>query len=157
MSDLRGRSAIVTGGAQGIGAAFARALAGAGTDVLIFDLTDAGETAERIAREAGTRCLAHIGDVSQESDVTAAVARAVGAFGKIDVLVNNAAYMSTVPIVPHVELDQETWAKVMAVNLRGPFLMAKHTKTLAFADAHLVKEISQADSFGIRRSMPQFE
>ncbi len=126
MSDLKGRSAIVTGGAQGIGAAFVRALAGAGADVLIFDLANAGGVAERVAREAGTRCVAHTGDVSLESDVTGAVERAIGAFGKIDILVNNAAFMSTVPIVHHTEIEQETWDKVMAVNLRGPFLMAKH-------------------------------
>ena len=126
MGSLDGRVAIVTGGAQGIGRRFAEALAGAGAAVAIFDLEDASGAARAIEAETGSRCLCVAGDVSREADVARAVESVCGAFGRIDILVNNAAYMSAVPIVPHAELTAETWDRVMAVNLRGPFLMVKH-------------------------------
>jgi len=126
VGSLDGRVAIVTGGAQGIGRRFAEALAGAGAAVAIFDLEDASGAARAIEAETGSRCLCVAGDVSREADVARAVESVCGAFGRIDILVNNAAYMSAVPIVPHAELTVETWDRVMAVNLRGPFLMVKH-------------------------------
>jgi NAD(P)-dependent dehydrogenase (short-subunit alcohol dehydrogenase family) len=126
MGDLGERAAIVTGGAQGIGRHFALALARAGAAVAIFDLEDASAAARAIAEDTGARCISVTGDVSNEGDVARAVEAVIAAFGRIDILVNNAAYMSAVPIVPHAELTVETWDRVMAVNLRGPFLMVKH-------------------------------
>src|SRR6516162_2249169 len=111
MARLSGRAAIVTGGAKGIGRHYARALAAEGARVMIADIADGKELAQQIAAEHGANSVASaIADVSDETAVKALVAAAVERFSKIDVLVNNAAL----------------WDKVMAVNLRGPFLMVKH-------------------------------
>ncbi|HXJ77060.1 MAG TPA: SDR family NAD(P)-dependent oxidoreductase [Candidatus Methylomirabilis sp.] len=114
---LDGQAAIVTGGGQGIGRGIAVALASEGADVAIFDVnvTAAGETAVAI-REQGRRALALEVDVTNPARVDAATAEAVGAFGRLDVLVNNAGWT---PNEPFVDSSPETWSKVVAVNYMG--------------------------------------
>lgn len=126
MGQLDGRVAIVTGGAKSLGLTFCRALAAQGASIVVFDIVDGVAAADRIAKEFGVTTLAITGDVSREDEVTKAVAAAIARFGRIDILVNNAAYFATIPIVPHTELATDEWDRVMEVNLRGPFLMAKH-------------------------------
>src|ERR1700704_1959919 len=127
MSRLSGRTAIVTGGAKGIGRHYSRALAAEGARVMIADIADGTQLAQEIAAEYGANSVASaITDVSDEHAVKALVAATVERFGRIDVLVNNAALFAPLQETKCTEIDADLWDKVMAVNLRGPFLMVKH-------------------------------
>ena len=127
MSRLSGRAAIVTGGAKGIGRHYAEALAAEGAQVMIADIAD-GEALAReiVARHGQGAAESFVFDVSKEDEVKALVERTLARFGKIDVLVNNAAVFANLAQVPLTDIDVALWDKVMAVNVRGPFLMAKH-------------------------------
>ena len=117
---LDGKVALVTGGARGIGFAIARRLADDGASIAVLALhTDSAERAARDIRAAGGAAIPIVGDVSEEDDVSAAVARAVEAFGRLDVMVNNAG---TIALGPVTDTSVETWDRLMAVNLRGVFL-----------------------------------
>src|SRR6195256_676366 len=127
MSRLSGRTAIVTGGAKGIGRHYSRALAAEGARVMIADIADGREVADEIAAKYGSNSVASaVTDVSDENSVKALVAATIERFGKIDVLVNNAALFAPLQETKCTEIDADLWDKVMAVNLRGPFLMVKH-------------------------------
>ncbi len=115
---LEGRVAIVTGAGQGIGRAIAEKLRAEGASVVVADKNS--ETAEKTAAEIGG--TAHVTDVSDPDQVSALVTAAVGQFGKIDILVNDAAI---VPFVPWEDLDFAEWRRVMSVNIDGVFLMCK--------------------------------
>jgi NAD(P)-dependent dehydrogenase (short-subunit alcohol dehydrogenase family) len=124
---LEGRVAIVTGGAKGIGRHYALALAQEGARVVLADIADGTEVVEAIAAEHGSEAiLGAVFDVSDEASVKDLVARTVERFGRIDVLVNNAALFAPLRQTPCTEIDASLWDRVMAVNLRGPFLMVKH-------------------------------
>lgn len=118
MGKLDGRVAIVTGAAQGIGKAIADKLASEGASVVVADLNGAG--AEAAAPEGG---LGMQVDVSSEADVKRMVADTVSHFGKLDVLVNDAAI---VPFVAWDDLDFAEWRRIMSVNLDGMFLCCLH-------------------------------
>lgn len=122
--DLGGRSAIVTGGAMGIGLGIARRLHEAGASVVIADLDpDAAErVAEELLAKRGGSAVSVRVDVSDPDDVERMVDAAVEAFGGIDVLVNNAGIF---PIVPLSELDLDTFQRVLGVNLTGLYLCTK--------------------------------
>ena len=120
MGRLDGKSAIVTGGAVGLGEAYVRALVAEGASVLIADIADGSDLVD----ESDGSVLAMTTDVSRERDVRDAVARAMDAFGSIDVLVNNAAIFSTLDAQSLTAIDVDLWDRIIAVNVRGPFLMA---------------------------------
>jgi NAD(P)-dependent dehydrogenase (short-subunit alcohol dehydrogenase family) len=101
-------------------------LAAAGASVVIVDIVDAGTLAQEIESDTGSRALAIIADVSDEGSVKTLIAQAVATFGRIDVLVNNAAIASVLKHADPTEIDVELWDRVMAVNVRGPFLTCKH-------------------------------
>jgi NAD(P)-dependent dehydrogenase (short-subunit alcohol dehydrogenase family) len=127
MARLAGRAAIVTGGARGIGRHYSAALAAAGASVMIADIADGAALAEEIAARHGANCVASaVCDVSEEAQVKALVDRTLARFGRIDILVNNAALYATLPPVKCTDIDVALWDRVMAVNVRGPFLMVKH-------------------------------
>jgi NAD(P)-dependent dehydrogenase (short-subunit alcohol dehydrogenase family) len=127
MPRLSGRTAIVTGGAKGIGRHYAHALAAEGASVVIADIADGSEVAAEIANRHGANSvLAMVADVSEEASVKALVAATMEQFGRIDVLVNNAALFAPLAETKCTEIDAALWDRVMAVNLRGPFLMVKH-------------------------------
>jgi 3-oxoacyl-[acyl-carrier protein] reductase len=123
MGRFEGRVAIVTGAAQGIGAAIARRLADEGAQVAVVDLTAdrAQGTADEIVK-AGGQALAVGADVSKTADVQAAVAAVVAAYGHVDVLVNNAGITRDNLLF---KMTDEDWDSVIAINLRSAFLMSR--------------------------------
>jgi NAD(P)-dependent dehydrogenase (short-subunit alcohol dehydrogenase family) len=121
---LEGRVAIVTGGARHIGAAYCRRFATEGAGVVIADILDGDSVVEEI-RSKGGRALALKVDVSSEQDANRMAAEAVKAFGRIDILVNNAAIFINIQRHPFYEITSEEWDRVSAVNIKGPFLCAK--------------------------------
>jgi NAD(P)-dependent dehydrogenase (short-subunit alcohol dehydrogenase family) len=114
---LEGKVALVTGGARGIGRAIAERFAAEGASVAILALH--ADSAARTASELGGAALGLGGDVASEDDVRRAVAETVVAFGRLDVMVNNAGAIELGPVV---DTAAETWDRVVAVNLRGAFL-----------------------------------
>lgn len=123
---LQDRVAIVTGGGYGIGRSYSAGIAREGGKVLIADINeDAAKQAERQIQDAGGHALAVRTDVSDEQSVEAMARAALDRFGRIDILVNNAAYFAALPLHDLDEIDVEEWDKVMAINLRGPFLCTK--------------------------------
>ena len=125
MGRLAGKVAIVTGGAKGLGAAFSMALGVEGATVVVADVVDGGKLVQRIG-EAGAEAFEVPTDVSEEAAVEALVRSTLDRCGQIDVLVNNAALYSTLPVVAFQDIDADLWDRVMAVNVRGSFLAAKH-------------------------------
>ncbi len=127
MARLAGRTAIVTGGAKGIGRHYSKALAGEGARVMIADIADGSDLVQELNSANGQgAALSCVTDVSDEQAVKDLVARTVDSFGKIDILVNNAAMFVALHEQPFTEIDVGLWDRVMAVNVRGSFLMAKH-------------------------------
>jgi 2-deoxy-D-gluconate 3-dehydrogenase len=118
--DLSGKTAIVTGGAMGIGYAIASRLAEAGAKVLIADKDDAAALAAAV--NIGMGSIACACDVSEEAQVDAMVARAVAELGGVDILVNNAGIY---PYVPVLEATKEDFEKIIHINLKGTFFAAR--------------------------------
>jgi 3-oxoacyl-[acyl-carrier protein] reductase len=126
MATSEGRVALVTGAGQGLGRAIVSRLTAAEARVLVTDV-DAAK-AERVAEEirgAGGDALALALDVASEQSVAQAVAAGVDHYGRIDVLVNNAAIFSTIEVKPFEEISIEEWRRVMEVNVDGMFLCAR--------------------------------
>lgn len=124
---LQGKTAIVTGGAKGIGRHYSMALAAEGARVMVADIADGSAVAADIVASHGAGSAASFTfDVADESAVKALVAETVKQFGQIDILVNNAALYATLTPRNYDEWDIETWDKVMAINVRGPYLMVRH-------------------------------
>lgn len=120
---LQDKVAIVTGAGSGNGRGIALRLAEEGAKVVIVDVseTGAGETATMI-ETAGGQALVAKADVSQRQQVEAMVKATLGRFGQVDILVNNAGVES---MSPFLELPEAEWDRVLAVNLKGPFLCSQ--------------------------------
>ena len=132
--DLTGKSAIVTGGAAGIGQGISRRLAEAGASVLIADINGEGaKLAAKELSEAGYRAEGTTADVGDEFDVCDVIDEAVRLFGGVDILVNNAGIY---PNVPLAELEPSTFDRVVAVNLRGVYLFTKFASELMKKQGH---------------------
>ena len=120
--DVEGKVVIITGAGQGIGRDYALAFAEAGAKPVLAELNGnklASVAAEIEAR--GTECLAVETDVGSPESVDAMVAKALEKFGKIDVLINNAALFAELMITPIMKMSNEEWDRVMLVNARGSF------------------------------------
>ena len=125
---LEGKKALITGGDSGIGAAVAIAFAREGADVAIAHLPGEEQDAERILaliRDAGREALGQACDVSDPAQARALIEKVAGAFGRIDVLVNNAAYQKYYQSIEEITLEE--WRKTFATNVDAPF----HLVTLA--------------------------
>lgn len=121
---LKDKVAIVTGAAQGIGAAYARGLAREGAAVAVVDILDPNPVAKEIVNGDG-KALPLVVDVSDEKQTREMARKVVDTFGHIDILVNNAAVYGTIVRKPFEEISVEEWDKIMAVNVRGIFLCVK--------------------------------
>ena len=118
------RTAIVTGGARGIGKATVRRLAEEGAKVAIFDLLDEGELVASELRSLGARAIFIKVNLTREQEVSAAVAETIRTFGGIDILVNNAGTPGVNKLVHEMSVDE--WDFVFDVNVKSTFLMTKH-------------------------------
>jgi NAD(P)-dependent dehydrogenase (short-subunit alcohol dehydrogenase family) len=146
--NLNGKVALVTGGAKRIGKAIVLALAARGCKLVVHYHTSQAE-AEETVREllaAGHEALALQADVTQEADVDRMIEAAVTRFGRIDVLVNNAAVFFRTPVDT---LTIEEWERVMDVNLTGTFLCA-HKIGLRMREWGWGHIINMADVAGLR-------
>jgi NAD(P)-dependent dehydrogenase (short-subunit alcohol dehydrogenase family) len=123
---LEGQTAIVTGAAGGLGRAFCLALAAAGARLVAADLDAGGAalTAEAVIA-AGGDAVAVTVDVTRPAETMHMATTAVDRWGRIDILVNNAGLYATLSRRPFYELPPEEWDRVMAVNLKGPWLCAR--------------------------------
>jgi NAD(P)-dependent dehydrogenase (short-subunit alcohol dehydrogenase family) len=121
MHVLKGKGALVTGAASGIGKAIATAFVEAGASVLLCDLNSSALDAA--ARELGDRAIPRLTDVSDEKQVEGAMGEAQNAFGSLDIVVNCAGFGA---IAPLTELTADKWRSVHAVTLGGVFYGVKH-------------------------------
>jgi NAD(P)-dependent dehydrogenase (short-subunit alcohol dehydrogenase family) len=122
---LQDKKALITGADSGIGRAVALAFAREGADVVVSYLDeheDARET-QRLVEESGRRCVLVDGDISDPAHCRALVKKTVEAFGRIDVLVNNAAHQRTFESIE--DISDEEWNKTLATNLSAMFYIAK--------------------------------
>ena len=155
MSRLNGRVAILTGGAKGIGRHYARALAAQGARLMIADVADGKDVADALAQKHGANSVASsVTDVSDEAAVKALVANTMDRFGKIDILVNNAALFAPLKEQKLTEIDAALWDRVMAINVRGVFLMTKHVAPHMIAQKY--GKIINISSGTVARGIPQF-
>ena len=127
---LEGKVAIVTGAGQGIGAATARRMAEEGAKVVVSDVNE--ETGRAVADGIGSDAVFVKADVSSLEDVRQLMSATVDAFGRLDVLHNNAGVHETgfTPQATSTELAEEVWDKVIAINLKGPWMCSKYAAPL---------------------------
>ena len=120
---LHDRVAVITGAASGIGKDIARIFAREGARVVIADLDPKGaEAAARDIDPSGQRALGVAMDVTSEEQVEAGIAKAIGTFGRLDILISNAGIQTVAPLV---DFEFEKWRKLMAIHLDGAFLTTR--------------------------------
>jgi len=155
MARLDKRVALLTGGAKGIGRHYAKKLAAEGARLMIADIADGKDLAEEIAREHGANSVASaVADVSDEGAVKKLVADTIDRFGKIDILVNNAALFAPLQEQKVLDIDVALWDRVMAINVRGVFLMTKHIAPHMIAQKY--GKIINISSGTVARGIPNF-
>ena len=123
MIDLTGKVALVTGAGAGIGAATTAALADLGAYVVVVDID--GSAARRIAEEIGSRALAAPADIASSEQIGAAFSQGVDAFGRLDIVVANAAIQRHDRDLPVAEQSEDAWDETQSVNLKGAFLTCR--------------------------------
>ncbi len=149
-SDVTARTtgaALVTGAGGGLGREIARALAARGTTVVAsdIDVDRVRETAQLITAEGGRAHAVRV-DVTDPASAAEAVALAVDVAGPLSALVNNAAIYASIRRAPFAEITVEEWDRVMAVNLRGPWVMAVAARD-ALTEGGRIVNISSATVF----------
>ena len=121
---LKDRVAIVTGAARGIGQTYCLALAREGARVVATDILPCAETVAKV-RQAGGEALGVTTDVANAQSTQAMAAQAVQHFGRIDILVNNAAIYGGLKLTPFEQIPEAEWDRVMTVNVKGIWLCCK--------------------------------
>jgi NAD(P)-dependent dehydrogenase (short-subunit alcohol dehydrogenase family) len=145
---LTGKAAVITGGDSGIGRAVAIAFAREGADVLISYLSEHGDAKDtaKYVEEAGRRCVLVPGDLADRAHAKTIIPKAVEAFGKVDVLVNNAAFQMSHESLEEVSDDE--WDHTLAVNLTAMFTLTKD------AIPHMPSGGSIINSSSVNSDMP---
>jgi NAD(P)-dependent dehydrogenase (short-subunit alcohol dehydrogenase family) len=144
---LEGKVAVVTGAGGGIGRWLAAGLGAAGASVLLTDVDEDGlAAAADVLRTAGVRCeilAVDLGDVDAPDRV---VGGAVTELGRLDVLINNAAVNRRLPIL---EMDQETWDRIIAIDLRAPYFLSRRAarQMIEQGDGGAIVNISSLNAF----------
>jgi NAD(P)-dependent dehydrogenase (short-subunit alcohol dehydrogenase family) len=121
---LRGKVAIITGGARGLGKAYALRLCEEGAAIVIVDVLDTGPIQQEIERSGSSALSLHT-DVSDEASTEEMVRKTIERFGRIDILINNAGLFASLGKKPFYEISAEEWDEVLSVNLKGMFLCCK--------------------------------
>jgi len=121
---LEGKVAIITGAAQGIGAALAVGFAEEGAKLVIADILDGKQTVADVEK-AGSEAIFVKTDVTKQEECDALAKAAIDRFGTIDILVNNAAVFGDIVMKPFTDVSDEEWDRLMAVNVKGPFHCCK--------------------------------
>ena len=134
--DFSGKVAIVTGGGTGMGKAISSQLAAAGASVVVNYSRSAAEATATVGEieAAGGAALAVQADVSDAEQVATLISRTVGRYGRLDAIVNNAGTTVFVPFANLDGIDEEVWDRIMAVNVKAPWLMAKAAADALRAD-----------------------
>ena len=123
--NLGGKIAVITGGANGLGLAFAEAMAEAGADVVCADIDTQGlEEAVKIIKKIGAKAKAIVCDVTKEEDVKKMIRETMDTFGRLDILFNNAGIAEEEPKLLH-EYSTQEWNRIIAVDLQGVFYCAR--------------------------------
>src|SRR5215470_11366167 len=124
---LKDKVAIITGSASGMGQAAAELFAREGASIVVTDIAiDAGEETARKIRDVGNKAIFIAANAAKENDVKSMVGAAIDAFGHVDVLYNNAGIMPS-DDGSVTDITEETWDRIMDVNLKSAFLVSKHT------------------------------
>jgi NAD(P)-dependent dehydrogenase (short-subunit alcohol dehydrogenase family) len=149
-----GRCAVITGAGSGLGASHARLLASRGAAVVVNDLDAAAAAATVDAIiDAGGRAAPVVADIADPAGADAVVTTAIQTFGNVDIVVNNAGLMRPMPFA---ELQVETWDQILAVNLRGTFLVTRAAwpHMVAAGYGRIVSTTSNSGLLGVAGSTP---
>ncbi len=124
MSRFDGRVAIITGAGRGIGQSYAKSLSEEGAKICVTDIIDTDNTVNIIKQAGGDAIGVHC-DVLVKDEIDAMVAATIEAYGKVDIMVTNAALFADIGQKPFMEISEEEWDRVMQVNTRGMFSCVK--------------------------------
>jgi NAD(P)-dependent dehydrogenase (short-subunit alcohol dehydrogenase family) len=152
---IKDKVSIITGAGRNIGEDTAKLFAAEGSKVAIVDMNE--EAAARVAREiesSGGVAKPFVTNIANEADIQALVANVVSAWGRVDILVNNAAISDNKTII---DISKEEWDRVIAVTLTGPFLMSKYVGTQMISQGNtggkIVNVASTSGFFGRPRAI----
>lgn len=149
---LKGKTALVTGAARGLGKEIALGIAESGASLMLLDVEYPEET-EKQVKDRGAACIAFKADVSQEAEIKDLAERALSEYGKIDILVNNAG-ISQMTYTPSEDQSLEEWDRVIRINLRGTFICCKYIGRLMIdgGGGSIVNIASTAGITGVPRA-----
>jgi NAD(P)-dependent dehydrogenase (short-subunit alcohol dehydrogenase family) len=152
---LKGKVAIITGAAQGIGAAFATGYAKEGAKLVIADIVDGNNTVNDVAK-AGSEAIFVETDVTYQDQCDAMVKAALDHFGTVDILVNNAAMYANIIKKPFEEITTEEWNRLMEVNATGPFHCTKSVFPVMRAKGGKIINVASSVAFEGAAGMPHY-
>lgn len=152
---LKEKVAIITGAARGIGAAFAVGYARQGARLVIADIVDGGKTVDDVARAGGEAIFVKT-DVTRQDQCDAMVKAAADRFGRVDILVNNAALYADIIKKPFAEITTAEWNRVMEVNTTGPFHCIKAAVPYMQAKGGKIINVASSVVFEGAAGMPHY-